>query len=120
VVVFQSFLILVAFKWCRHIVKKYCQGCDFSKLSDDKTATSCEEQTARGGRRLYPGGERLLPAPSSHREVSSLYPCLAASPRPDGGIVVSRTRCSTALPGKLELLRPCRRCLSHPVRAVGS
>lgn len=57
---FSSFFILVAFKWHRHIVKKYCQGCDFSKLADEKTATSCEGERAHGGRCLHPGGEGLL------------------------------------------------------------
>lgn len=42
---FFSFLISVAFKWRRHIIKKYCQGCDVSKLADDTIAASCEGQT---------------------------------------------------------------------------
>lgn len=68
------FFISVAFKWHRHAVKKYCQGCDFSKLPDEKTATSCEGERAHGGRCLHPGGEGLLPALSFHRRFPAYIP----------------------------------------------
>lgn len=72
-------------------MQAHCQGCDFSQFADDKTAATYEGQTAHGDRCLHQGGEGLLPAPSSHQEVSSLYPCLVAFARPDGGTAASRT-----------------------------
>lgn len=97
---FFSFLISVAFKWCRHIIKKYCQGCDVSKLADDKIAASCEGQTTLRQMHVSKKSGGLLSAPSSHHEVASLYPCLVALARPDSGTVVSRSAAtgSTVLP----------------------
>lgn len=134
---FWSFLISVAFQWCRHVVKIYCQGCDLSRLADDKTATSCEGQTAHGGKRLHLGGEGLLSAPSSPQEVSSLYPCLVAFARPDsgtadggtavGGIKHGRYLVCYYLPQAARCCLESQSCCTHaggaspiPVRAVAS